>query len=369
MSMIRYNIPRWLESDFMLKDKINSLKNRSRYRDIVMSYFRKMQADGQNASENRYGNVRAGIKKLWEGSEKDPTTLLMLDDFEPILLKKPSYRDHFIHSFNVFLLGYYIINKLNETYPDKNYFTTGESNFNLTWMLTSTFHDVAYPIQETKFWLNNVLEKFLGVNPRFSFNISQIVPMVYVDFMRMISCWHRHPMSMPQGGGDLMSMDWNVYNELSSKLIEKEHGVLGALMLSYHMAFKEGFLTEPDNSNKIRSPWDFLQNHLPACHAIGVHHLESIRVGFSKHPIAYILILCDELQDWGRTSTQSDRNMISLKDVNITETDPPKLQFEIETSADRKRKLDRVLKKRLQNYKKMVIIENKEDSARINPQN
>jgi len=331
----------------MLKDKIGSLANSLRYRDIVNSYLRRMQADRQQAMENRYESVLASITKLWVDSSKNPSIFKDARDFEPILQRNRMYRDHFIHSFNVFLLGYYIINRLNETHHNKDFFKAREPNFNLTWMLTSTFHDVAYPIQETEFWLNELFEKFLGVNPKFSLNITQIVPMVYVDFIRLISCWHRQPIQGPLQGDKLMSMDWTFYNEIGSKLIEKEHGVVGALMLSHRMAIREGFLEEPIDSTKARNPWDFLYLHLPACHAISLHHLQSIPVSFSKHPFAFMLILCDELQDWGRPSNRRDRDIISLKNVKITETDPPEILFEIEASEYRKKELNEVLTRRL----------------------
>jgi hypothetical protein len=234
------------------------------------------------------------------------------------------------------------VNKLNDSYRDKNYFGARERDWNLTWMLTSTFHDVAYPVQETESWLNDLFEKFLGVNPNFSLNIAQIVPSIYIDFMKLLSRHHKfHRQDDVALADDLQRIDWLYYNELGSGLIRKNHGVLGALMLCHRMAIREGFLEQPN-------PLDFLKNHLPACHAISLHALESIPVNFTKHPFAYLLILCDELQDWGRPSNIND-DVIELKNLAIDVGRTPTIRLTIEALPERRKRLNNVIAKRLEN--------------------
>jgi hypothetical protein len=306
---------------------------------IIDNYFAKLSDVEPGSLEDRYEIVQSAISDLWIESEKNPSLFKCVEDFEPILRRKDlPYRDHFMHSFNVFLLGYYIINKLNENYPDRNYF--GTEDWNLTWMLTSTFHDVAYPVQETESWLNDLFEKFLGVNPKLSLNVTQIIPPIYTDFMKMLSRHHKFGRKDDiASGDDLERINWLHYDELGAGLVRKDHGVLGALMLCHSMAIRERFLDEPH-------PLDFLKNHLPACHAISLHTLESIPVSFKKHPFAYLLILCDELQDWGRPSNRDERNL-ELKNVIIDRHDVPTLKFEIEASLGGKNELDDIIKKRL----------------------
>jgi len=62
------------------------------------------------------------------------------------------YRDHFIHSFHVFCLGYYILNQWriddNEIMP-LDIIGTDKENLDLKkWFLTAIFHDVGYPAQK-----------------------------------------------------------------------------------------------------------------------------------------------------------------------------------------------------------------------------
>lgn len=309
----------------------------------MKSYYDKLGEHKRYSSEKKYESVLACLTRLWVHSEKSPSLFKDTKDFEPVLMRKEQpYRDHFIHSFNVFLMGYYIINKLNYSYPHKNFFGN-KDNCNLTWMLSATFHDVGYPLQETESWLNNLFDKFLGVNPKFSVNISQILPTIYVDFMHMLSYYQQDPKQSLLHDNAFQFMDWAFYDELGSGLFNKDHGVLSALMLCHRMAIREGFLGESTNS---RNRWDFLFNHLPASHAIGVH-TTSTSVSFAKHPFAYLLIICDEIQDWGRPSNKENDEIINLRDIAIEGSEIPTIKFKIEASENRTNKLNDVFAKRL----------------------
>jgi hypothetical protein len=342
LSILRGNARRWFATELMLKRKINSLTNQQRYHDTILRYFQSLETKLPITIEQRYENVLSCITELWVDSEKNPSVFKDAKDFEPILKRIPYYRDHFLHSFNVFTLGYYIVNRLKEIDPNIDF---KSNNYNLSWMLASTFHDVAYPIQEMESWLNDLLEKFLGVNPHFHYNVGEVMPMIYIDFMRMLSRWHKTPTLNSLNDGDL---DWTFYNEIASKLVLKNHGVIGALMLAHLLAVKEGFATQ--------HKWDFLYNHVPACHAISLHYLPSIPVEFSKHPLAYILILCDELQDWGRPSYQKTRDLIELKDINIEFANGvPIIQLDIETPPERKKEFEDSISQRLRGNGKIEI--------------
>jgi hypothetical protein len=333
-----------LSSDEILKDLINSIPEQPRYMDVIESYYDMFGEQDLSSSSDKYENVLASITKLWVNSEKNPSLFKDTKDFEPILLSKQQpYRDHFVHSFNVFLLGYYLVNKLSYMFPEKRYFGREGHDYNLTWMLTATFHDVAYPVQETESWLNLLFDKFFGVNPNFSVNISQILPAIYVDFMRMLSYYQQDPKQSVLNDNAFQFMDWSFYDELGSGLFRKDHGVLSALMLCHRMAIREGFLVEKTTG---KGRWDFLYNHLPAGHAIGVH-TASTSVSFAKHPFAFLLVLCDEIQDWGRPSNKDNDDVIELRDISIDGSEIPTIGFEILASENRRVRLANVLEKRL----------------------
>jgi hypothetical protein len=328
-------------SDKVLELKIRSLHaNRPRYYETVSRYFEERTRNGvPNSFQEMYESASRMINRLWKGSGKDPATFKSADRFESLLREIPNYRDHRIHSSNVFLLGYYIINRIKTIDPE---FSFSSNDPNLTWMLAATFHDVGYAIQETEFWLNRVFEEFLGVNPKFSIGIPQVMPMIYLDFMRILSAYHEGGITSTSQDLPTSGIDWVFYNECSSKLMEKNHGIIGALMLAHLLGIKQKFLGK-------KNKWDFKYNHLPACHAIATHMLPSIKVRFAIHPFAALLIVCDEVQDWGRSITgrESD-DTVCLVDVNVLESKPIEIQLKMSSSKKRQSELKKTITGRLQ---------------------
>jgi hypothetical protein len=248
-------------------------------------------------------------------------------------------------------MGYYIVNRLKELCPNMD---LKSNDYNLTWMLASTFHDVAYPLQEMESWLNDLFERFLGVDPKFHLDITQVMPMIYVDFMRIITRCNAGLFQSPLGGQDVIELDWAFYNLLGAKLTEKEHGVLGGLMLFHLLAVREGFTRE--------RAWDFLYNHLPACHAITVHHLP-VKIKFETHPLAYLLTMLDEIQDWGRPASKQRKDKIRIMDIDVAldeKHDKPVIHFVLKGSKRRKRDLYKNLSQRLEQNSISVVFSEKQ---------
>jgi hypothetical protein len=294
-----------------------------------MDYFDALlNSNEKNTIRDRYNLVELKIACLWINSNKNPSIFKDAKDFEP-LLQSLEYRDHFIHSFNVFLLGYYILNRLhrecNLNFPS--------NDFNLTWMLASTFHDVAYSLETIDSWLNMFLEKFLGIGQKFRLKITENLPLVYMEYLRKISQFNITPQDR-KFSANIEIKHWEIFNELSTKLIEKNHGVLGGLMLAHLMAIRERFASGED--------WDFLMNHMPACHAIAIHTLKSIPIHLSRHPFAFTLSLCDELQDWGRPC-KNEGDVLYLENLEIINGSPKVLRITIEASEEKKKKLTQKL--------------------------
>jgi hypothetical protein len=177
--------------------------------------------------------------------------------------------------------------------------------------------------------------------------------------MHILSQYHRGGIHSNLGESSLTSMDWFFYNELCEKLVKKNHGVLSALMLCHRMAIKEGFLGNPANP-PTGDEWDFYFYHVPASHAISLHHMDSIKVKFKKHPFAFMLILCDELQDWGRGGNEMS-DLIFLKSVIVEKSTVPKICFEIDCSTTRQNLLIETLRKRLNPTDSLLIMINNLD--------
>lgn len=76
-------------------------------------------------------------------------------DFEDTLRLEGGYREHFVHSYHVFLLGLYLVEKLSLTEKFGN-------DRLKAWFLVSMYHDIGYPIQK----MEDITKKYLDrLNP------------------------------------------------------------------------------------------------------------------------------------------------------------------------------------------------------------
>lgn len=173
--------------------EINVINNDyvSNYHDLVITSIEECKND-----EDIKKNILCNLKKLWNYySLKDDFTLM--SDFEPILQRDEHYRDHFIHAYNVFLLGYYLINKIVESDTYRQLFmkpiwndSTVVSDYNFIWMIASTYHDFAYPIQNINIWINDLLKVFLGNEPNIHISTNSSLPPIYDIYMNKMMEYH-----------------------------------------------------------------------------------------------------------------------------------------------------------------------------------
>jgi len=198
----------------------------------------------------------------------------------------PFYRDHIIHSIRVFMTGLYLLKLINEKclHTYKLFFKSEELTFStfLKWLLLSTCHDIAIPIE--KFGeINNVLMNFYGQFPGFSFEKAKLSP---------VQSWL---VSLPEFLAAI-SPDVKVQAKLTKNLNNNEHGVLGAITLLYLSI--QGILELP------KVPRDYYELYIeqyivPIARGIALHNTDEI-VNFEADPLTFLLILCDEIQEWGR---------------------------------------------------------------------
>ena len=271
-------------------------------------------------------------------------------------------RDHYVHSVNVFLLGLSIyaqnaqyraafdaVNLDKEHYPF-SYDTKGEEFF-YRWGIASLFHDVGYPVEIIGKQLNKFIDFATEVdqgNPvkthlefdDFSlFNsIAEITPRG--DFTRAYC--QKYPVCD--------SLDMLNANDL---LAHKLHLSLGVALQEIKTALdgfpqvmaKHGFIDHGYYSAIIVLRWYsyliqscgykpdyFFYPILDSASAILLHNYYKnvmLKPPFEKgplspreHPIAYLLILCDELQEWNRTPygiLDKKRNLAEDASLEISE--------------------------------------------------
>jgi hypothetical protein len=271
-------------------------------------------------------------------------------------------RDHYVHSVNVFILGLCVyaqnghyraafdaVNMDKAEYPFS--YDTKHEEFYYRWGLASLFHDVGYPVEIIGKQISRFLDFTTQVDSEvrirshlefenFSdFNaVSEVLPKreftksfsekydscVYVDLLKPTDLLaHKLHLSL---GVDLKNakaaLDGFVGVMAKNGFID--HGFYSAIIvLKWY-----GYLIQSCGYK----PEYFFYPVLDSASAILLHNFYKnvvMKPPFSKgrlspdeHPIAYLLILCDELQEWNREAYGSaDKKRTFASDASLVITD------------------------------------------------
>lgn len=271
---------------------------------------------------SEYELVTKVFSKLWE-DWIGVSYIDFLEIFDPALqhvfaetkeASKGVYRDHYIHQFQVFLSGLYIIDNL---YDD---FARRYSKPEICWLITSSFHDMAYPVQLYDEWSDEFFEKV--------FNIKQMggleLKSKFVDqsFLTCMGYLLARLCSLTTGGE--VSGNWFAqknglvqcfYKEITEP---KNHCILSSISLLKMIQEKAS------NLNQIAGLEyeDALNNiFIPSALAIALHdhalwgklkdEKEWGRLGeecplpllkYETDALTFLLVFCDNIQEWGRPS-------------------------------------------------------------------
>lgn len=250
-------------------------------------------------------------------------------------------RDHYVHSVNVFILGLCIYTQnaqfrtafdavvLDKSYYPHSYDTKGEEFF-YRWGIASLFHDVGYPVEIIGKQINKFISFATEVDQQGhvkthlefdnfeDFNtITEIIPKrdfiqyyydnhpsaTYVDLLKPNDLLaHKLHLSL---GVDLkiIKTALDKFPEVMAENGFIDHGYYSAIIVLRWYAYL------------IQScgykPEYFFYPVVDSASAILLHNYYKnvlLKPPFNKgplspreHPIAYLLILCDELQEWNRT--------------------------------------------------------------------
>lgn len=216
----------------------------------------------------------------------------------------PFYRDHVVHSIRVFLTGLYLLKVINEKLPSlyERCFKSDEIDFPtfLKWLLASTYHDIATPIEKFE-EMNQALMDFYGQFPEFTFERARLRP---------LQSWI---VSLPDFFSAI-APDPKIQANLLRGLDRNEHGILGAVTLLYLSV--RGMIDLPE------VPSDYYELYIqgyvvPAARGIAMHNAKGSTVTFEESPLSFLLILCDEIQEWGRI-VSTGRGLIPHKSIYET---------------------------------------------------
>ena len=231
---------------------------------------------------------------------------------EDFLFNFINYRDHFLHSLQIFLLGCFLINEANlkdlaiEFLSNKS-----KDRFIRIWFLISIYHDIGYFSQKLITIGKKINElhfkNISGVNlSEFKLNISEDLDSIFLGYLNDISkgIVNGEEKYFISGETDENLIDQTnvIYNELKNNYDLRNHGIISALFLQYTLNLDIGYIAEGKKK-------EFDEDIKIACTAIASHDLEKqekIHLDFHRNPFASLLILLDNIQEWDRPKDLED---------------------------------------------------------------
>jgi hypothetical protein len=270
-------------------------------------------------------------------------------------------RDHYVHSVNVFVLGLAIYIQ-NDNYQEafvssvrdrtgyRHAYRTRHEEFFYRWGIASLFHDVAYPIEIIGKQFDEFIEYAAAVDGPVSLRshlgfedfdaLNQIPEVMPRDEFTasFLSRAAEAPMLDPLRPLDLLawklddSLDLGlsdvraVLSDFPSVMADRgfiDHGYFSAIILLRWY----GYLVQACRYN----PEYFFQPILDSASAILLHNFYRnviTKAPFDRgpldpadHPIGFLLILCDELQEWSREGygrRERDRAVVGQAVIRVS---------------------------------------------------
>lgn len=332
-------------------------------------YLRMATGDAQVSIEilNVVNNIAAQFgfpecKSLSENNYKPKNPLIKIlyhaIDFEDKLKIVPGYRQHFIHSFNVFLLGYYLIhykfNLLFGNYVHEDFKTyivnkgdEGKKHLLLSWFITSIWHDVAYPLTNADKFTNALLRKMF-VNPEETHKedkkadkkieflpvndigkIMTIDKYAYASSQILYSQYHKinkdSGLDIQDDSSELDNTKWKMERTLNYLLLNREdHGIPSAIVTLnalLHIEKEAMFVMEKFNTAEhvaYKYAFDAIMWHDTLWYTVSdSYHCKKKINSLKRNPIANLLLICDMVQQWGRQSHDPIDFKFNVKLVTI----------------------------------------------------
>ena len=255
-----------------------------------------------------------GVEKLsgnefFDLPERFSNVFSKFQKHEGILYNLPYYRDHFLHMFHVFYLGYLI---LNGWWNKKvSFFENLDENTVLKiWFIASIQHDIAYPVEKTESWVPSFPKEALDldVEIRSMFDWSPIILVgengLYIEKIteRFIT-----PLKNNLNNEEIFLKQVAFRNWLNEQILEKhDHGVLSSLSI-LNFGWREEdleYVYDAALSVALHNYWknpDITQGEL----------------AFSSYPLAFLLTYCDTAQEWGRAQAEPHNKNLRLVDTSV----------------------------------------------------
>lgn len=219
-------------------------------------------------------------------------------------------RDHVIHAVNTFLLGVYIIETTNLSDKCKD-------NLVFQWKVCGPTHDIGYTYELLLRAMNKQVQLFTDLTKGISIpklHLPEIMPRNIKSLSQGFDSQHLIQQRLA---------DWGINFNIEEYIKElrdnnmPDHGVISAFL---EMKYLEA-LYHKNNDARLCSEnqeeeflWDyscFNKDIISACAAVLLHNIKNKHItdkvckhplmfNFNKTPLAFVLYLCDNFQEWDR---------------------------------------------------------------------
>ncbi|MBN2851120.1 MAG: hypothetical protein JXQ23_00130 [Clostridia bacterium] len=258
-------------------------------------------------------------------------------------------RDHYNHSVNVFILGLCIYSQnafFREAFhagdfdvENRHLYKTPHEEFLFSWGIAALFHDIGYPVEI----INNQIKKYISfichrkekgmeINPYIAYfnfdklnciNDNQVTETLMangLDYNRptdLLSYYFHNSFNI-----DLQTikdkMDHFLLSMQKSGFVD--HGFYSALIILkwYGMMLLQNIFPTGVLYNQILDSAAAIFLHNAYRHVLMKEPFSLGKISPYQHPIAFLLILCDEVQEWKREAYGIiDRDTVSVADSEI----------------------------------------------------
>ncbi len=241
---------------------------------------------------------------------------------EPVVLAHDEdSRDHLEHAINVWLLGWYILNATDlfasahdQWRPYGWDISSRFDQLNRSWLYAALFHDCAYAI-ESRRTRQRIEQRLLALLPDIDASLIDVKTIGSSISEKMLPLWTARQGWLDQRkvgsstSSSVVKLSEMLENRLSEKLYTPmDHSAFGGLIL-----WQEANQLEGQTNTKVYNS-EFVEclriaAVSVACHnfqyliktsTMSEHEDEWYQLDFYYEPVAALLHLCDELQEWSR---------------------------------------------------------------------
>lgn len=253
--------------------------------------------------------------------------------YEPLLGADVRYREHFIHQFHVFALGYTILNSnrvVRSSVLRSLGIGTDMDEAVRYWFVAAMFHDLAYVIQKIPEWLGTFLREAFGEETTEE-NDSQTRKVGFsLDWGDLFSLqsYEYHRGNLIAHAATRLALTPSERASLEAKVNRllfdfQDHALFSALIMMNKMGLGLGD-TETDQRQYalVKEAALAIALHSQRVSDL-VRGIKNVLLPFNCSPLAFLLMFCDNAQEWGRPSgLWSGRSTEGLRmELSAIETD------------------------------------------------